>query len=114
LLTVHDHPHIQVLDETVDDFESLCCSSPSLILREPVQPMQDSPDVLLSFPYKIHCTALSEGNTLTKMDPHDSPCLSALVAKASVESNSTMMLNIISSIAGVGGTRVKISARIRR
>ena len=112
MLTIHDDPHIQDLDETVDDFESLCCSSPSLILREPVQPLQDSFDV--SFPRKIHCTELSKHNTSKKMDPHDRPCLSSLVARASVESNSTMMLNIISSIAGVGGIRVKISARIRR
>jgi len=46
LLTVHDHRH--VLDETVNNLESLSCSCPRLIFCEPVQPLQDRVDVLLS------------------------------------------------------------------
>jgi hypothetical protein len=38
LLTVHDHVHI--LDKTVDDLESLTCSSPSLIVRKSIQSLE--------------------------------------------------------------------------
>jgi hypothetical protein len=60
LLTVHDHARI--LDETVDDLESLSCGSPSLVLRESVQPLQDRLDILLSekFLYKFDCVMLSK------------------------------------------------------
>jgi len=59
-LTVHDDPHI--LDETVDNLERLSSSSPGLVNRESVEPMQDSLDFLLSenFLYKFDCVALSE------------------------------------------------------
>jgi hypothetical protein len=60
LLTGHDHPHI--LDETVDDLESLRCGSPSLVLRESVDSLQDRLDVLLSFleEFDCQCIALSK------------------------------------------------------
>jgi hypothetical protein len=58
LLTGHDHPHI--LDETVDDLESLRCGSPSLVLRESVDSLQDHLDVLLSFLEEFDCIALSK------------------------------------------------------
>jgi hypothetical protein len=58
LLTGHDHPHI--LDETVDDLESLRCGSPSLVLRESVNSLQDRFDVLLSFLEEFDCIVLSK------------------------------------------------------
>jgi hypothetical protein len=58
--TVHNHGHI--LDETVDDLESLSCGGPSLILRQSVQSLQNCLDVLLSkkFLHKCDCVALSK------------------------------------------------------
>ena len=44
LLTVHHHSHI--LDETINDFEGLRGSYPSLILSEPIQPLKYRLDVL--------------------------------------------------------------------
>ena len=60
LLTVRDHRH--VLDETVDNIESLSCSRSRLIFCEPVQPLQDRVDVLLSenLPDDFDCVALSK------------------------------------------------------
>jgi len=46
LHTVHHHPHI--LDETINDFEGLCRSYPSLILGKPIQPLEYCLDLLLS------------------------------------------------------------------
>ena len=45
-LTVHHHPHI--LDKTINDFEGLRGSYPSLILGEPIQPLEYCFDLLLS------------------------------------------------------------------
>ena len=55
MLTIHDHT--DVLHETVNDFEGLGCRYPSLVVGEPVQPLQDRLDVLLSegFLYKFDC-----------------------------------------------------------
>jgi hypothetical protein len=60
LLTVHDHTHI--LDEAVDDLERLSRGSSSLVLRESVQPLQDSLNVLPTEAslYKFDCVALSK------------------------------------------------------
>jgi len=57
LLTVHDHPPI--LDKTVDDLQGLHCGSASLVLREPVEPLQHRQNVALSFLYECDCGALS-------------------------------------------------------
>ena len=58
MLTVQNHAHI--LDETVDDLESLRCGSPSHILRESVQPLQDCLEFLLpeEFLYKFYWVAM--------------------------------------------------------
>jgi len=45
LLTTHEFLH--VLDESVDNSERMSCSSPGLILRQSVEPLQDCLDVLL-------------------------------------------------------------------
>ena len=59
LLTIHDHLH--VLDETVDNLESLRCSCPGLVLRKSAQPLQHSLDFLLSkkLLYKFLCVPFS-------------------------------------------------------
>ena len=46
LLTVHDRP--LMLNKTVNNFERLSGSRPTLIQREPVQPLDRDFDVLLS------------------------------------------------------------------
>jgi hypothetical protein len=46
LLTVQDSSHI--LDKTVQDFKSMRSGRPSLFLGQPVQPLKDSLDVVLS------------------------------------------------------------------
>jgi hypothetical protein len=58
LLTVHCHPHIP--EETVDDLESLSCSSPSLVLRESVESLQDRLDVILSILEEFDYVVLSK------------------------------------------------------
>ena len=60
LLTIHELPHI--LDESVDDSECMSCSSPDLILSQPVKPLKDGLDVLLleKFLYKFDCVVLSK------------------------------------------------------
>ena len=114
LLTTHDHPH--TLDEAVDNLENLSCCSHGLILRESVNPLQDQFDVVLSegFLYEFDYVALSEVTRQQERDSLDRPCLSSLVARASVVSNSTNILTTISSIAGVAGIRVYISRRFRK
>jgi hypothetical protein len=59
LLTVHHHPHI--LDKTINDFEGLRRSYPSLILGEPIQPLEYCLDLLLSKKLlnKFSCVLLS-------------------------------------------------------
>jgi len=58
LLTVHFHPHIP--KETVNDLESLSCGSPSLVLRESVESLQDRLDVILSILEEFDYIALSK------------------------------------------------------
>ena len=60
LLTIHGHPH--ALDETMDDGKGLGCGSPSFVVRESVQSLQDRLDVFLSenFLHKFDCDALSQ------------------------------------------------------
>ena len=59
-LTVQVLPHI--LDKTMDNPESLGRRSPSLVLRESVQPLQDRFDVVLpeKFRYNFDCVAVSK------------------------------------------------------
>ena len=59
-LTVHDDRH--VLDEAVNNLESLSCSCPSLIFCESVQPLEDRLDVFLceNFLDDFDCVALSK------------------------------------------------------
>jgi len=45
LLTIYELLH--VLDESVCDAKSLGCGSPSLVCREPVQTLQDCPNVFV-------------------------------------------------------------------
>jgi len=60
LLTIHELPHI--LGESVDNSERMSCSSPGLVLRQSVEPLQDCLDVLLleKIPYKFDCVVVSK------------------------------------------------------
>jgi len=60
LLTTHDHP--RTLDEAVDNLKNLSCCSPSLVLRESVEPLKDHFDVILSesFLYEFDYVVLSK------------------------------------------------------
>ena len=60
LLTIHELPHI--LDESVDNSERMSRSSPGLVLRQSVKPLQDCLDVLLleKFLYEFDCVVLSK------------------------------------------------------
>jgi len=59
LLTIHELPHI--LGESVDNGERMSCSSPGLVLRQSVEPLQHCLDVLLleEFLYKFDYVVLS-------------------------------------------------------
>ena len=46
LLTFHDHSH--TLNEAVDNIKNLGCCDASLILRESINPLKDSLNILLS------------------------------------------------------------------
>ena len=111
LLTFHDHSH--TLDETVDNIKNLSCCDTSLVLRESVNPLKDSFNILSeSFLYKFDYIPLSKVTRQQERDSLDRPCLSSLVTRASVVSNSTNILTTISSIVGVGGIRVYMSRRL--
>jgi hypothetical protein len=115
LLTVHDHPH--TLDKTVDNLERLKCSCPSFVMRQSVQPLQDSLDILLSeiFLYKFDCVGLGKVIRQRELERSlDRPCLISFVASANVVSTSIIILTTISSIAGVGVIRVYISRQLRK
>ena len=60
LVTVYDTPYI--LDEAVNNLKGLSGRTPSFVLSESVQPLQDRFDVLLSenMLYKLDCAALSK------------------------------------------------------
>jgi len=70
-LTIHEPPHI--LDQSVNNSECLSCGSPSLVLRESVEPLQHCLDVLLLEKplYKLDCAALSKSETSTRIDSLD-------------------------------------------
>jgi len=92
----------------MDNSEYLGGSSPSLVLRESVQPIQHCLDVLplQKFLYKLDCAALSKSKPSVKTDSLDRRCLSPSVTRPSMEIISTRILTTISSISGVGGTLV--------
>jgi len=62
LVTIHDHR--QILDQAADHPEDLSYGSPSFILRQPVQPLQDSlhSNALLSenVPDRFDCDTISK------------------------------------------------------
>ena len=59
ILTIHDD--LPMPDKTVDNFEGLSGSRPTLIQREPIQPLDRHLDFLLStkLPNKFFCAPLS-------------------------------------------------------
>ena len=59
LLTIHGHP--RALDETMNDGKGLGCGSPSFVVGESVQSLQNRLGIFLSenLLYKFDCDALS-------------------------------------------------------
>jgi len=114
VLTVHKLLHI--LDESANDAESLSCGSPSLLLREPVQPLRDSLDVLVpeKILHKFDCVAMSKATHPRRTDSLDRRCLSFSVSRASVEISSTIILATISTNAGVRSICVYMSRRLTK
>lgn len=56
------HEFLHILQESVDDTESLSCSDLMLVLRESVQPLENWRDILMleKFLYIFDCVALSK------------------------------------------------------
>ena len=105
-LTVHDG--LPMLDKTVDNFESLSGSRATLVRGEPVQPLEGSLDVFLSAKllYKFLCVSLSRVSFQRRTNSLNRPCLTCLVARARVESSSTIIFTNTFVKAGVEGISV--------
>ena len=73
LLTFHDHSH--TLDETMDNIKNHRCCDASLVLRESVNPLKDSLNVLLSesLLYKFDYIAVSKVTHQREQDSLDRP-----------------------------------------
>ena len=59
-LTIHELPHS--LDEFVDNSERMSCSSPDLVLRQSVEPLQHCFNIFLleKVLYKFDCVMMSK------------------------------------------------------
>src|SRR5216684_6521584 len=104
LLTVGDDT--QILNKTIDDLKRLCSSQFRLLLGEPIQPLENSLNILLSKQLldKILCDTSCHVicNMTENTDSLGFPCLTCLVANARVERSSTSILTSIPVIATVG------------
>jgi hypothetical protein len=104
LLTVGDD--IQILNKTIDDLKGLCSSQFRLVLGEPIQPLENRLNILLTKQLldKILCDISCQVvyNTTENTDSLGFPSLTRLVANARVERSSTSILTSISVMATVG------------
>jgi hypothetical protein len=94
-----------MLDKTAHNLEGLSPGCPSLIKSEPVQPLQDSLDLILSEKFfdEFSCGGLSESIESTSRDSLNRPCLTCFVARASVDRISTIIFMTTLVIAAVRG-----------
>jgi hypothetical protein len=103
--TFHNHLHIS--DKTMDHTQGLRNNHPSLILGQSIQSLEDP--LYLALPQQLlrefYCgtVTLSSGKCIAIAHLLNRPCLICFVARASTESNSAMILTMISVIIGVGG-----------
>jgi hypothetical protein len=96
--TSHNHPHI--IRNTMDDTQRLCNGRQSFILRQLIQSLEGS--LCFVFPpqilHEFLCDTLSINNVYLTAHLLNRPCLICFVAKASTESNSTIILTMRSVI----------------
>ena len=99
------HNHLYIAHETMNDTQGLCNSHPRLILGQSIQSLENCFDLALAQQLlrKLLCGTLSHGQCMRAVHLLNRPCLICLVARASTESNSIIILTIISVIIGVGG-----------
>src|SRR6266403_2171054 len=97
-----------MLDKTIDNFKSLSRGRPSFIQGEPIQPMENRLNVILSpnLLHKFLCVPLSQVLYQNNINSLNRPCLTCLVARARVERSSTIIFTRICVKAGVGGILV--------
>src|SRR6267154_972964 len=100
--TSHNHPR-----NTMDDTQRLCNSRQSFVLRQPIQSVEGTLYLVFSFPsqllHEFLCDTLSMNKVYLMAHSLNRPCLISLVAKASTESNSTIILVMRYIIIRVGG-----------
>ena len=103
LRTFHNHPYIA--HETMDHTQCLCDSHPRLVLGQSVQSLENCLNLALpqQLLRELFCDTLSQVRCIRAKHLLNRPCLICLVARASTESNSTIILTIISVIIGVVG-----------
>ena len=103
LRTFHNHPYIA--HETMDHTQCLRSSHPRLVLGQSIQSVENCLNLALSQQLlrELFCDTLSHGQCIRARHLLNRPSLICLVARASTESNSTIILTMISVIIGVGG-----------
>ena len=103
LRTFHNHRYIA--HETMDHTQCLRNSHPRLVLGQSIQSVENCLDLCLpqQLLRELFCDTLSHGQCIRARHLLKRPCLICLVARASTESNSTIILTMIFVIIGVGG-----------
>ena len=97
--------HLHILRNTMDHIQGLRSHRQTLVLRQPIQSCESSEYLVLP-PQYLHeflCHTLSMGNVYLAVHSLNLPCFISFVVKASTESNSIIILTMISVIIGVGG-----------
>ena len=100
---------LRIIRNTMDDAQGLCNSRQSFVLRQPIQSLEGSLYLVFFPPQLLHEFLYDTLNishvTHIYLTAHllIRPCLICFVAKASTESDSTIILTMRSIIIGVGG-----------
>ena len=113
------HKSLDIIDKTMYDTQGLCNSHANLFLGQFIQSLESV--LYLSLPqqflYQLLCGTLSYSprrNAYILAHLLNRPSLIFLVAKASIESDSTVTLKMSSVIIKEGGIVVYISRRLRK
>ena len=103
LRTFHNYPYIA--HETMDHTQCLRNSHPRLVLGQSIQSVENCLNLALpqQLLCKLFCDTLNQVRCIRAEHLLNRPCLICLVARASTESNSTIILTMISVIIGVVG-----------
>ena len=99
------------MEKFIHDFKCQRGSRASFVLGQPVQPLKNRLDVVLSqkllhHSYYIAPSQLAVARIYKGRDSLGRFCLTCLVARAMAERSSTMILTSISDMGPVGGTLV--------